>query len=183
MSGFTKFEGEILFLKSLCYVQYLLGFLGGGVSMIGKMDPSFCIRVHPVLTHLTETSDIEDKSMRLLFLTLQVWVRMGLIGRPCGYEPRCVSNLKPQCLPFSPSQLCSLGKASSPLWTAVSFSGSSKQSYLPSLPPSFVVITEWGSIYTWRQIAHSQRCSTKFRKQVCSRHDFPCLTNILDVIR
>lgn len=71
MSGFTKFEGEILFLKSL-YVQYLLGFSGGGVSMIGKMDPSFCIRVRPALTHLTETSDTEAKSMRLLFLTLRV---------------------------------------------------------------------------------------------------------------
>lgn len=72
MSGLTKFEGEILFLKSLCYVQYLLGFSGGGVSMIGKMDLSFCICVRPALTHLTETSDTEAKSMRLLFLTLRV---------------------------------------------------------------------------------------------------------------
>lgn len=47
MSGLTKFEGEIPFLRSLCGVHCLLEFSADLVSMIGKMDPHFHVCVYP----------------------------------------------------------------------------------------------------------------------------------------
>lgn len=54
MSGFTRFEGEIQFLISLCCVLCLQEFSGGVVSTTVQVDqvlnPNFCICVHP-FTH------------------------------------------------------------------------------------------------------------------------------------